>query len=292
LRISNQAILTRATDTIEQSLADIGRLEQQVTTGRRFERASEDPMASRSVMALDAQLRTSEQYRKNITVARGRLTMEEGALESLSNLIGRAREIASQQGSGSATLGSQAAGVGEVQGLRDSVIALANLNLTGVFIFGGVHADRAPLDDAGALDGTLPARGTHQYQVSLGNPVDGTHDAGEAFIDSGVIQAFDDLEAAIAAGDSAPIIAQMDQLTQVLENVQQLVVDVGNRQVRLNVADDAINVSDEAMLERRSLLADASLPEAIASLVNRQASYQASLLATSRILQTSLVNYL
>ena len=36
MRISNQAIQTRIINTIQGSLADIGRLERQITTGQRY----------------------------------------------------------------------------------------------------------------------------------------------------------------------------------------------------------------------------------------------------------------
>ena len=292
VRISNQAIQTRIIDTIRGSIADIGRLERQITTGRRFELASEDPLGSRSVMQLDSQLRASQQYRRNIDVARGRLTMEESALESLSNLISRAREIASQQSSSSATTGSTQAGIGEVQGLRQAAIDLANLTLNGSYIFGGLFSDRAPLDNSGSLDPLNPARGAIEYDVFPGERKPGTHDAGEVFIDTNVVQAFDDLESALIAGDSATIATQMDVLAEALESVQLLVVDVGNRQISLDLAEDTLAVSDLARAERRSNIADASLPEALAQLASRQASYQASLLATSRILETTLTNFL
>ena len=177
MRISNQAIQTRIINTIQGSIADIGRLERQITTGQRFERASEDPLAARSVMRLDSQLRASQQYGRNIDVARGRLTMEESALESLSNIISRAREIASQQSSSSATAGSVQAGIGEVQGLRQAAIDLANLNLNGTFIFGGLFPDRATLDDTGALDPLTPARGSLEYDVFPGERKPGPHDS-------------------------------------------------------------------------------------------------------------------
>jgi flagellar hook-associated protein 3 FlgL len=292
VRISNQAIQTRIINTIQGSIADIGRLERQITTGQRFERASEDPLAARSVMRLDSQLRASQQYGRNIDVARGRLTMEESALESLSNIISRAREIASQQSSSSATAGSVQAGIGEVQGLRQAAIDLANLNLNGTFIFGGLFPDRATLDDTGALDPLTPARGALEYDVFPGERKPGAHDAGEVFIDTNVMQALTDLETALAGGDSATIASQMDSLSDALENLQLLVVDVGNRQISLDMAEETLAVSDQARAERRSNIADASLPEALAQLASRQASYQASLLATSRILEINLTNFL
>lgn len=292
MRISNQAIQTRIINTIQGSIADIGRLERQITTGQRFERASEDPLAARSVMRLDSQLRASQQYGRNIDVARGRLTMEESALESLSNIISRAREIASQQSSSSATAGSVQAGIGEVQGLRQAAIDLANLNLNGTFIFGGLFPDRSTLDDTGALDPLTPARGSLEYDVFPGERKPGAHDAGEVFIDTNVMQALTDLETALAGGDSATIASQMDSLSDALENLQLLVVDVGNRQISLDMAEETLAVSDQARAERRSNIADASLPEALAQLASRQASYQASLLATSRILEINLTNFL
>lgn len=292
MRITNQITLDRSIDSIQRSLQATARLERQITTGMRFDRLSHGPLEGRTVMDIDAQLRASEQYVRNINAARARLSIEDDALNSVTNLLTRAREIAVQQGSSTTSPASRAAGLQEVQELRDAVIQIANQKHNGAFVFGGVNSTQPPLDAAGDLDPVAPALGAPTYEIAASVNAFGAHDAGEIFIDTEVIAALVDLEAAIAADDQIAIQAEVDRIQTVISSVQSLVADVGARQVRLDIGENTLSVVDQAHVERRSSLIDTPIEEAITELATRQASYQASLLATSRLLETSLVNFL
>lgn len=292
MRITNQITLDRSIQSIQQSLQATARLERQITTGSRIQQLSDAPLLARTVMDIDAQLRASEQYNRNIEAAQARLALEDDALNSITNLLTRAREIAIQQGSATAGSESRAAALQEVQELRSALVQLANQKMNGAYVFGGVNSTQPPLDASGDLDPAAPARGAPGYEIAPSVTALGAHDAGEIFVDSDVIAAFVDLEAAIAADDSAAIRAEADRIQSVVANVQTLVADVGARQTRLDVGQSTLSVVDQARISRRSVLIDTPLEEAITELASRQASYQASLLATSRFLETSLVNFL
>jgi flagellin-like hook-associated protein FlgL len=60
----------------------------------------------------------------------------------------------------------------------------------------------------------------------------------------------------------------------------------------MDVAQESHQIVGQALSARRSDLADTVLEEAITRLAARHASYQASLLTTSRLLESSLASYL
>ena len=292
MRITNSMILSRSLDSIQQGLQDSARLERRISTGRQFQYLSEAPGAGRTVLTIDSDLRASDQYTRNIEAASARLAVSDDALTAVTNHMARAREIALQQGSDVATPESRLAAIEEVRELRASLIQIANTRMNEAYVFGGTYTDRPPLDATGALDPTFPARGAAQYEVAASTYAFGAPDAGEIFIDTEVMLALDDLEAALVADDRAAVQAEGDRLRDVVASVQELVAQVGSRQARLDTARSTQAVVDQSRLAQRSTLADASLEEAITELASRQASYQASLLATTRLLQTSLVNFL
>jgi flagellar hook-associated protein 3 FlgL len=267
-------------------------LERQIASGQKFERLSDAPVSMRSVIDIDSRLRASEQFGRTIEAARARLATEDSTLQSVTNILSRAREVAVQQGGATANTQTRLAGQVEVQELRAAIIQLANQRQNGAYVFGGAFADLPPLDGVGALDPTFPARGAASYEIGPGILASAAHDAGEVFIDSDVIASLDALDAALGADDSVAIGAASVQLTATISNVQTLVADVGARQIRLDVAQDTQSETDQGLAEQRSALADTPLAEAITQLVARQSGYEASLLATSRLLETSLVNFL
>jgi len=284
--------LSRSIDSIVRGRAEISRLEQQIASGQRWQTLSEAPLDGRAVLTIDGDLRAADQYRRNIESARARLAVEDATLDAVTDSLARARELAIQQGGSLATPASRAAAQQELLRLRDAVIQLANRRVNGAFVFGGAYADRPPLDASGALDATFPARGAPQFEIGPGVLAPATHDAGEIFVDADVMGALAALDAAIAANDTAAIQASADRLRDAVSQVQVLVTDVGARQIRLDMAQEGHDLVTEGLEARRSSLADASIEEAITQLVARQSTYQASLLATSRTLESSLVNYL
>jgi flagellin-like hook-associated protein FlgL len=149
-----------------------------------------------------------------------------------------------------------------------------------------------PLDATGALDATTPARVAPEYEIGPGALTKAAHDAGEMFIDSDVIGALDALDTALGADIPVDIRTAGERLRTTIGNVQDLVAEVGARQIRLDVAQGTQSVVGQGLREHRSTLIDTSLSEAITELAALQSSYQASLLATSRLLETSLVNFL
>ena len=292
MRITNQMILSRSLASIQNGLSERAKLERQIATGERIQSMSEDPIGARTVLDLDGDLRASEQYTRTIESARSRLAVSDATLESLTNILTRAREIAVQQGGSVATPETRLAARTEIQALRDSVVQLANQKLNGAYVFGGAHVDRAPLTVGGALDPTFPARGAQDYEIGPGIYATAAHDAGEMFVDSNAINALDLLEIALVLDDPVQIQASVDDIVTTIANVQELVTEVGARQTRLDVAQNAQTLVDQSRIERRSTLMDTSLEVAITELASLQSSYQATLLTTSRLLDTSLVNFL
>lgn len=292
MRVTNQMILSRSLASIQNGLSERARLERQIATGQRIQSISEDPVAARSVLDLDGDLRASEQYSRSIESARSRLSVADSTAQEMTRILARAREVAIQQGSGSPTPEMRLAARTEIAELRNSMVQLANQTLNGAYVFGGAYVDRAPLDATGALDATFPARGSQQYEIGPGMLADGAHDAGEMFIDTGAIAGLDALEAALVLDDPAAIQAAADTLTATIADTQEIVAEVGARQIRLDVAQRSQSVVDQSRLERRSTLVDTPLEAAITELATLQSTYQATLLTTGRLLETSLVNFL
>lgn len=244
------------------------------------------------MLELEADLRASGQYGRNIEGARARLAISDSTTDAMTHLLSRARELAIQAGSDTVAAEQRLGAQVEIQAIRDSMIQLANREYNGAYVFGGVYADRPPLDAAGALDPTSPARGAPRYEIGPGVTALAAHDAGQMFIDSDAIASLDALDAALGANDVPGIQAASTRLTGAIENVQKLVADVGARQARLDMAQDRQAIVDETVSSRRATLLGTPIEEAITKLVAAQSAYQASLLTTTRLLETSLVNYL
>ena len=96
MRVTNdtlrQAFLT-ALQTAQQQLTDT---QNQLASGRRVLRPSDDPLAAARIQELEAGVATLGQYQRNAGLLENRLGLEEQVLASVGNLLQRVRELAVQ----------------------------------------------------------------------------------------------------------------------------------------------------------------------------------------------------
>ena len=102
----------------------------------------------------------------------------------------------------------------------------------------------------------------------------------------------EDLQAALAAGDKESIRGAINELTALEDNVYQLMMKNGGRQNDLDWADQVLNQRNERLRSNLSLEYDADIAQVASDLSRAETSYQASLLVTSKLYQTNLMQFL
>lgn len=291
LRITSSTIHQRVQHNLQRQLAAMDEAQERVIGGRRVRAASDDPAAAADVMASDTRLRALVQYRRNIDSARSRLDAEESVLGQMTEVLGRALELAVGQGTDTANASTRQTAAAEVNELLKTLVQLGNTQHAGRFLFGGEHAGTAPL----AADGTLltqPSSATTPVYVDSRQDVATTHEAGVIFVDSRAISAVAQLAAALTANDADAIRGASADLNYAIERVQDGLGEVGARTNRLEIAAANVEALTLNLKAFRSEIAEVDFEQAITDLVNRQTAFQAALAATSRMLSTTLTDYL
>src|SRR6476659_829636 len=93
MRITNGIIQRTALANLQLNMR--GMLDAQVaaSTGKRIRAVSDDPIGASQVMQASGSLRALDQYKRNIGSATARVNAEETALDSLTRILERAKEI-------------------------------------------------------------------------------------------------------------------------------------------------------------------------------------------------------
>ena len=116
----------------------LSRVQEQVATGKKITKPSEDPVAAAKVVKLNDILKTAEQYQANINAARSQLTLEEGALADTVSVYHRIRELTIQANNAGQTNETRGYIAEEMQQLLEELVALANAtDSNGDFLFSG-----------------------------------------------------------------------------------------------------------------------------------------------------------
>jgi len=291
MRISETMRYEGVLRDIAQAQERMLKAQQQVSSGKRVTKPSDDPLAASDILRVKSEKSEDDQYLRNLTFARSKLQLSDVVLDSVEQMVERARIL----GQSSFSNPDQAAGyVTELEGLRDQIISAANTTYAGRFIFGGTITTQDPY--VKNLDSSVTYIGNSAgmpMQISRTVTVETQVPGTEIF--SGSVNIFDvmsGLVTAIQAGDQDGIDTQVANLGQFAEVVALARSKVGGylnhtTHVENNLA--AANLSHETELSNKEA---ADLAKAISELTMSENGLQAALAVGARISQLSILDYL
>ncbi|WP_417223751.1 flagellar hook-associated protein FlgL [Amphritea sp.] len=151
MRISTQQQYLKASENMQQGQINLGKLQEQISTGKKLVNPSDDPVAAAQVIKLERELAQNEKYDDNINVTQRRLELEETILDDINIAIDRMRELGVQSGNG--VLGDQdrASIASELYQLTDYVAGLMNTqDSEGEYLFAGSKGSTQPYVESGS----------------------------------------------------------------------------------------------------------------------------------------------
>lgn len=126
MRISNNQMHQGAMDAISKQHGKLSRTQQQVATGQKIFKPSEDPVAAARVVNMKDTLASIEQQQSNINSARARVTLSEGVLRNVIESLHRVRELTIQANNDTQTQSTRMFIADEIKQIQDSILNLAN----------------------------------------------------------------------------------------------------------------------------------------------------------------------
>lgn len=296
LRITQNAMNRTQLMGLNTSLERLQGTQEQLTTGKRLNRPSDDPVGTVSAMRFRAEQRQLEQMGDNIKDGRARLTAADDALTQTIKMVQRIRQqtVAALNGvNGPQQLKAYAE---EINELRDGIIQQANTQYAGQPVFGGTTPGHQAYDpDTGEwLGNDFPVL----RQVALAPGAAGQIDVGvngqAAFGDSlhkdtGTIAK---LVNAIETGNHADMSQGLQDIDNLLNGMLDVQSTVGARSVRLQGLEDLNGRQDDASKIALSKVEDTDFLKAAMDLSIQSNAYQAALSASAKIIQPSLMDFL
>lgn len=147
INLSTSAFYERGTRQISVLRGRAESLQNQIGTGDRLERSSDDPVAAARLRSLARSERLSEVDTRNSGMAQADLSLTDQTLGSISELVVRVRELAVQASSSTIKDDQRAALGAEIAGLRAHLLQLSNTrNVAGHALLGGQSAGAAYAD--------------------------------------------------------------------------------------------------------------------------------------------------
>lgn len=312
MRISTQMMYEQNMRGITDSQSRWLSYGEQMSTGKRVNRPSDDPIAASQAIVLSQSQSQNSQFALARTFATQKVSLEDNVLAQVNSAISSVREKLVYASNGTLNDDNRLALATDIQGIRDQLMNLANTtDGNGRFIFAGYKTESAPFDSVtGEYRGGAEAI-TQQVDTARNMAISHT---GQQIFESitsnaeqlpgggyGETNMFKILDSAVAALktpiENNPAAAAVQN--QVIANAQigiqntennilTVVADVGTKMNELEKLDTLGNDRALGQTKQMSDLVDVDWNEAISSYTMQQAALQASYKAFSDMQGMSL----
>ncbi|MFT6300931.1 MAG: flagellar hook-associated protein 3 FlgL [Pseudomonadales bacterium] len=138
-------LASRVAVDIVQKQSDLAKVQEQIASGKRVNRPSDDPAYSARILGMREATSQLDQFNRNASAAESQLVLEEAALNGVSDSLNRIRELALSANNGLVDDYTRAAVNAEVKLRLDELYDFGNSRDSyGNFLFGGSNTQTPP----------------------------------------------------------------------------------------------------------------------------------------------------
>jgi flagellar hook-associated protein 3 FlgL len=306
VKISTYLLFERGSAQMSSVQSKLTQTQAQLAQGKQVINASDAPNQAANIQRLKSILNRQDSYQSSLNTVKSRLESEDATLQSVSNLLVRAKEV-SVQGANDTLSASDRKVLGtEMQALRDQLMSLANTkDSNGNYLFSGSRVKQAPFVES-ANGSPIYMGDQTRMNVRVGEersiPINRT--GTDAFVpvtradnnnrDSGVgfFQVFDDLIAGLNGSKGNDIRRGIGELDTLKEGVSLAQAQIGTN---LNVVDQQTYVVEDTTLNLKTTLSsieDLDYASAITKMNQQILSLEAAQSSFAKISQLNLFNYI
>lgn len=297
MRVTQSMLSNNMLRHISQSYESMAKTQEQLTTGKKISRPSDDPVVAMKGMTYRTNLTEVEQYKRNLSEAYNWMDNSDAALDKATSVMQRIRELTVQASNGTYEE-SQKDMIGkEIEQLKEHLVSIANTQVAGKYIFNGNDTTKKPVD----LSKT-PSVSENGNRVNLElsqgievavniNPKNVfTHTAGTP--ESGLFGDINELKKALEGTSGEEISGFLDKLDSHINNLVAERAELGARYNRVELID--ARVGEQEVISNRILSdnEDADIERVITDLKMQESLHRAALGVGSRIMQPTLMDFL
>lgn len=144
MRITNNMLSRIFLLNLEESATRLIQIQERLSTGRRINRPSDDPIGTTKALNLRLLEKQNERYQRNIEDASSWLNFNDSALGDLQTALIRAKGIGVQGSDSTLNDEDRKALAQEVNQILEHILSMANSKFKGKYIFGGTETTTPP----------------------------------------------------------------------------------------------------------------------------------------------------
>ncbi|MED0686253.1 flagellar hook-associated protein FlgL [Anoxybacillus ayderensis] len=289
MRVTQMMLANNTLRNVSKSYDKLGTYQQQLATGKKIHRPSEDPVVAMKGMHYRTSLTEIEQFQRNLSEAYTWMENSESALGHTTSVLQRARELVVQAKNGTLGPEDRQAIAREIEQLKKDLVQVANTKVAGKYIFNGTKIEQAPV-----TDGTPPTVNNNNddfmVEVAKGVKLKINVTPNNVF-NQGLFNTLQQIENELAnpTGSLDNLLSQLDgHINDVLAERAEL----GARVNRLELVEQRL--SEQQLIAKRMISdnEDADIEKIITELKSQESVHRAALSVGARIIQPTLVDFL
>ncbi|MGL4849675.1 MAG: flagellar hook-associated protein FlgL [Clostridium sp.] len=146
MRITNSMMANNFMRDMRKNLGNLNKINGQLTSGKEIRRPSDNPFKVARSMQLHSDINANKQYNSNITDTINFLDATDTALNQLTNVMQRTRELMVSSGNAAYGEEEQLAIKNEIDQKLNEMTQILNTSFDGKYIFGGTAGTSKPLE--------------------------------------------------------------------------------------------------------------------------------------------------
>lgn len=291
-RVTQQTMQRSTLANLQLNLSKMSSLQQQMSSGKRIAKPSDDPSGVSTALSMRAEQRATTQFSRNIDDGLGWLSSADSSIQNAVTQLRRARDLTVQSGSGALTAAGREALATEIESVRDGLLGVANTSYQGRNVFAGTSDSPTAFTAGPAYAWSGTATGSVDRRISPDSTIRADADGSAVFGNGGtsVFALLDQIAADVRSG--ADIGGRLTQIDSSMNSMLGELAGVGARTNRLTAAQSVIGQRLQDLQVGISGVEDIDLTETIVDLQSQEVAYKGALGATARVLQPTLMDYL
>ncbi|KGX86795.1 flagellar hook-associated protein FlgL [Pontibacillus marinus] len=303
MRVTQSMLTNNMLRNVSKSYERMGKYQEQLSTGKKIQKPSDDPVVAMRGMNYRSELTEIKQYQRNLNEVHNWMDNSDAAMDKATKALQRIRELAVQGSNGTYEEGQRENIAKEVKQLKQHLTDVANTKVNDKYIFNGTNTTEKPVnfvDGAGNViknpDGSekvsTSTNGNEvKIEVSKGVEIATNVNPTQVFKEG----MFDDIDKFInrlegtGSGELDHSIADIDKHINSVVNER---ADLGARMNRVELIEDRLSSQEVITSGTLSENEDAELEKVITELKTQESVHRAALGVGARIIQPSLMDFL
>lgn len=300
MRITANITADNSLYNIQQSRSKLDKLNQSISSGNNVNTPSDDPINSRLLLDIGDKVKTGDQYQSNIKKSTIWQQFANTALTGMSDTLRLAKQQVATISGGSSDPTIRQNAVAQLTALKQQLVDMGNMQMGDQYLFGGAKNTSAPFSgtapyyvgDESALKIEIGPATTQQMNTPGNQILTADTAASQPYGTTNILKTFDDLITDITANNVAGIQAGAQALDDGAKQINNAQSDVAARLLRLDTMGKLNDNNRNTMNMIYSNTQNVDYAKLGVELNQQKTAFEASLSATAKLSQLSLLDYL